>query len=400
MEAIRLTARKRRLPIVIALAVVMVLAAACGSSSPKSSSANTTSSSTSAKSSSTSASSTAGKVLHVGFIYIGSITDGSWNQLWDTYGRKYIQQTFGSRVQVDFKQNVPLGPPATQAAESLINGGDTLIIATSGGYEQYLKPVAVAHPKVQFEQFETTYTAPNYHDFDVNIAQPAYIAGMMLAAAAKKNEIGLVEPFPEPALVTVVNAIELGAQAINPNMKTKVIFISSFFDPSKETLSARALAAGGAGALASSVDDPSVCVYAQKVGLPCASEQLTNGPSFGPTTFLVSWLYVWKPFMHALISSVLAGKPIPEYPVYSWDQGGVGLGALGKSYNQLVPAADRTKIKKVETELKNGTFNVYTGPIKDQSGAVRVPAGQKLTPKQNLAISYAVQGVVPTVKVG
>ncbi|MGH9114629.1 MAG: hypothetical protein ACRDWW_02245, partial [Acidimicrobiales bacterium] len=125
-----------------------------------------------------------------------------------------------------------------------------------------------------------------------------------------------------------------------------------------------------------------------------ASEQLVNGPSFGPKTFLVSWWYVWKPAMKEIVSDVLAGKAPPDYLVDSWPQGGVGLGALGDNYSSLVPAADQPKIKAAETGLENGTFHVYKGPIEDQAGTVRIPAGTTWTAKQNLAMAWFVKGVI------
>ncbi|MGH9056493.1 MAG: BMP family ABC transporter substrate-binding protein [Acidimicrobiales bacterium] len=337
-------------------------------------------------------------MLHIGFIYDGAVNDGAWSQLWDTFGRQYIEQTFGNKVTVNFKQNVPEDPTAAQAAQSLIQSGDTLIFPASAGYNTYLEPVAKAHPNVMFDEFETTYIGPNYKDMDVNIAQPAYVAGMMMAAACHCDTMGTVQPFAFPGLITVVNALELGAQAINPNIKLKVLFVSSFYDPAKETLAAKSLVSSGAGAISSSVDDPSVCVVAESDNVPCASEQLVNGPSFGPKTFLVSWWYVWKPAMKEIVGDVLAGKAPPDYLVDSWPQGGVGLGALGDNYNKLVPAADQAKIKAAETGLENGTFHVYKGPIEDQTGTVRIPAGTTWTAKQNLAMTWFVNGVIGSAK--
>jgi basic membrane protein A and related proteins len=44
-----------------------------------------------------------------------------------------------------------------------------------------------------------------------------------------------------------------------------------------------------------------------------------------------------------------------------------------------------------------GQWDVFTGTIKDQSGAVKVPAGQKMADADMLAFNWFVQGVEGTI---
>ena len=53
-------------------------------------------------------------------------------------------------------------------------------------------------------------------------------------------------------------------------------------------------------------------------------------------------------------------------------------------------AAIAVKMKQIE----NGTYYEFTGPLYDQSGKLRVPAGKKLTVQDLYAMNWLVKGVI------
>jgi basic membrane protein A len=63
-------------------------------------------------------------------------------------------------------------------------------------------------------------------------------------------------------------------------------------------------------------------------------------------------------------------------------------------FGTSVPQNVRDAINQKKNALKDGSFYEFTGPIKDQSGAVHVPAGQKLTLNDVLTMDWFVQGVI------
>src|SRR5579875_2759607 len=91
---------------------------------------------------------------------------------------------------------------------------------------------------------------------------------------------------------------------------------------------------------------------------------------------------------------MLQHQPVAQSIYYGYPQRPTGIGPKGSAYAKLVSSADQAKIAAKEAALKSGSFDVYTGPISDQSGQVKVPAGQKLTSTQILSINWAVQGVI------
>jgi basic membrane protein A len=70
--------------------------------------------------------------------------------------------------------------------------------------------------------------------------------------------------------------------------------------------------------------------------------------------------------------------------------GFVDIAPFGKS----VSAATQATINDKKAALISGTFYEFTGPLKDQSGAVKVSSGTKLTLDQILTMDWFVQGVI------
>ena len=61
--------------------------------------------------------------------------------------------------------------------------------------------------------------------------------------------------------------------------------------------------------------------------------------------------------------------------------------------NTTVPADARADEKKAHDDIASGKRDVFTGPIKDQSGAVKVPAGKTLSDSELQRLNWYVEGV-------
>jgi hypothetical protein len=49
-------------------------------------------------------------------------------------------------------------------------------------------------------------------------------------------------------------------------------------------------------------------------------------------------------------------------------------------------------------EIIEGTFHPFSGPVKDQSGTVRIPQGKSATDEEMLNMKYFVEGVIGTLE--
>ncbi len=378
----------KRLTSIILVGALAVAIAACGSNSSSSSSGGGGSSSQTYS---------ASHPLKVAFMYVGEPNDGGWNQNLDN-ARQAAQQAFGAKVQTTYKGSVPEGPQASQVIDGLVRDGDNVIIGTSFGYHEFMARAAKQYPNVKFLQFQSTETGPNLGEFFINIAQGYYAGGMALAAAARGNSLGIIAPFAFPSILTAVNGLTLGARAIKPNATVRVVYLNSFFDPARETQAAQGLLSNGVSGIATVLDDAATGQAADRAGVPWVVDQIEKGESFGPRTYVTDVKYIFTPYFKQVIGSILDGTFRAGVYFGGWKDGATGVAPFGPAYAKLASASDRAKVAAAMRALANGTLDVYRGPIKDQTGSVRVPAGSALTPSQIQTIDWLAQGALGSAK--
>jgi simple sugar transport system substrate-binding protein len=211
------------------------------------------------------------------------------------------------------------------------------------------------------------------------------IAGKM----TKTNTLGFVGSFPIPEVLRNINAFTLGAQAVNPKIKTKVVWVSSWFDPPKESEAAQTLINGGADVLLQNTDSTAVLQTADKAG-KFAFGWDSDMSAFGGKAHLGSAIADWSNYYKKSIKEVMDG---------SWKGNTVTRWGVAEGQNDLIKIADvvpadvKAKVDEVKAAMKAGTFEVFTGPIKDSTGKERLAKGTAADDDWRGKIDFYVKGV-------
>ena len=58
-----------------------------------------------------------------------------------------------------------------------------------------------------------------------------------------------------------------------------------------------------------------------------------------------------------------------------------------------MPAEVKSEAEQIIASIRNGAFHPFTGPIKDQSGQVRIAEGQTATIKDLASMNFYVEGL-------
>ncbi|MCP9761298.1 BMP family ABC transporter substrate-binding protein, partial [Aquitalea sp. S1-19] len=136
----------------------------------------------------------------------------------------------------------------------------------SFGYMNQTQKVAQAFPNVKFAHATGYKTAKNVAIYNPKTYEGAYMLGVIAGGMTKSDTLGFVGSFPIPEVIRNINAYTLGAQSVNPKIKTKVVWVTSWYDPAKERQAAETLIAQGADVLAQNTDSPAVVQTAQEKG--------------------------------------------------------------------------------------------------------------------------------------
>ena len=329
----------------------------------------------------------AAEPLKAAWIYVGPVGNAGWSFAHDL-GRKAVEAKFGAKVKTTFVEAVPEGADAERVIRDLATQGNKVIFATSFGYMDAMLRVASEFPDVYFEHATGYKTAPNMRIYDASFYQDTYMAGIIAGTMTKTNTLGFVGSFPIPEVLRNINAFTLGAQSVNPNIKTKVVWVSTWFDPPKESEAAQSLINHGADVLLQNTDSTAVLQTAEKNG-KYAFGWDSDMSAFGPKAHLASAIVDWSPYYIQTIQEIMDGKWKTKRTVWGVKE---GLNDLIK-INPVVPADAQKKVADVKAGLKAGTFEPFTGPVVDSTGKERLAKGKVADQAWRDRIDFYVKGV-------
>lgn len=331
------------------------------------------------------------KNFKVGFIYVGPVGDMGYSYAQDQ-GRKYMVEKLG--VTTKIVESVPENADCKVAMENLIKEGCKVIFATSYGYMPYVKELAEKYPNVIFEHcsgYEKN--DKNFGNYFAREYQARYLTGIAAGKATKTNKIGYVAAMKIPECIRGINAFTLGVRSVNPDAIVSVVWTDTWYDPTKETQAAQSLLDNGCDVMAQHQDTTSAVAAAEAKGVFSTGYNSPMG-SAAPKGYLTSPIWNWGPYFETVVKSVMDKTYKPESYWGGLETGTITLDAYGPS------VSDETKglIDAAAAKIKDKSWDVFTGPIKDQSGAVKVAEGAKLTDEEMLSMDWFVEGVEGSTK--
>jgi basic membrane protein A len=301
--------------------------------------------------------------LKIAFAYVGPVGDGGWTYAHDN-GRKAVQAAYGDKVVTSFVEKVPESADAERVIRDMAAQGNKLIFGTTFGYMEPMLKVAGDTKDVKFEHATGYKQADNMRTYDSRTYEGAYMAGVIAGKMSKTGTLGVVGSVPIPEVVRNINSFTLGAQSVNPKVKTKVVWVNEWFNPPKETEAATALINGGADVLFQNTDSSAVLQTAEKMGKRAFGWD-SDMTAYGPKAHLASAVINWGPYYVKSVGEALEGKWTGNAAAW-W---GVKEGAIDiVSIAADVPDETKKRVEEVKAGLKDGSFSIWKGPITDNTG--------------------------------
>jgi len=235
--------------------------------------------------------------------------------------------------------------------------GYDIIFGDAFGSEDAVRRVAKDYPDIAFVFGSGEGPAePNLSVFDDWIQEPAYICGMIAGKITKSNIIGVVGGVPVPEVNRIINAYIAGAKETNPDVKVKVTFIGSWFDPPKAKEAALAQIEQGADVL-----------YAERYGVIDACKEkgvyvfgnLLDQHSLAPDYVITGPVWDMYPTVKYVIESVKNGSYTAQ-DLKDWSMMAKGGAKLAPFYEfkEKLPKDVIDMVNKRVEEIKSGKFRV------------------------------------------
>jgi simple sugar transport system substrate-binding protein len=333
--------------------------------------------------------------ITVGIIYVGPRDDFGYNQ---AHAEAAAQLKRVAGIKVVEEENVP----ETQAVQKTMQGmisqdGATLLFPTSFGYfNPHMLAVAGKNEKVRFAHCGGLWTQgkhpANTGSFFGYIDEAQYLNGVIAGHMSKSKKLGFVAAKPIPQVLRNINAFTMGARSVDPKITTNVIFTGDWSMPVKEAEATNAMADQGIDVFTMHVDGPKVTVEtaAKRGRMVCGYH--ASQAKLAPNAYLTGAEWNWLTAYTQIVDAARTGKPHPNFV-----RGGLKDGFVKSSpYGAMVSEGARKNAEDVRKKMMAGTFDIFGGELKDNTGKVVIPKGKvfKQTDLELEGMNYLVEGVI------
>jgi len=187
--------------------------------------------------------------------------------------------------------------------------------------------------------------------------------------------------------------VEVPIKDNNPNATVEVVWTYTWYDPTKEKQGALELLNRGCDVIEQHQDTTAPQVAAEEKGAYCIGYNVAT-PDAAPKAYLTAPTFHWNVFITDDIQKILDGTWESRKYWEGLNAGMVSLAPLSK----LVAPGTAEKVAAAQKAIQDGSLQIFEGPIYDQNGVEKVPAGTVMTDDEVWNMEWFVKGVKGIIK--
>ena len=227
-------------------------------------------------------------------LYATSITQSGWDSSgYESFLR--FQADPGMDIEVlDLKWTEGLWGDEAEAAMRAFAEGGCDILWLHGGYNDLINNIRDDYPEVMFQEVNSGIIDArdnNYHLMH-RCHDGAYLMGVLAALMTEGTAVGASGGYPSEDVTDLMNGFFEGAKSVKPELKQKVGFINSWYDPVAAGELAEAQKAAGADMLFMGAENFDVC--GPGTGAMCFGPYIDYSEYY-PGAVMASFLATWEP---------------------------------------------------------------------------------------------------------
>lgn len=329
--------------------------------------------------------------LSVGIILSTLALDDGWTQA-QYEGFESLRDTM--EVNLLYAENTSDQDDSVKyAVDGLVEAGAKVIFVTSYDYGRYMQDCALKYPDVMFYHAGGVKTAPNLATVWGRMYQARYLTGIAAGLQTKTNQLGYVASYPIPEVIRGINAFTLGARSVNPKAVVHVVWTGRWSDEAIETAAVQRL-----------FDRYPIDVLSQHQNTPtpvkvvdgmkkpgvCAIGYNTDSSAAYPNTVLTAPVWDWGSFYRSRLENYLIGQFTEKRYFDGLETGIIDIAPLAS----FAAPGTAEAIESSRRRMLEGSWDVFYGPIRDNTGVLRVAEGETLPDSYLLEkLDWYVQGV-------
>ncbi len=325
----------------------------------------------------------------VGFVLVGPKNDGGWSQHHYESAVKMAEH-FGDDVELVVQESVPEGADAERVMTQMALSGADIIFTTSFGYMDPTINVGGKFPDVKFEHATGYKTAPNVSNYSARFYEGRAVMGHLAGRMTQTNQIGYIASFPIPEVIRGINSSYIHAKKANPDVEMNVIWLFTWFDPSKEADATQALLDQGVDVVLAHTDSTAPLAKLQEAGEGVYGfGQAADMAEFGPAPRISSIIDEWAPYYIERVQAVKDGTWESKATWHGIVDGMVGIGA----FSEVIPEDVRAEAQQLVDDIVSGAYHPFTGPLNKQDGSAWLADGEVADDGALAGLNFYVEGI-------
>jgi len=334
------------------------------------------------------------KTLRIAFAYPGSLQSSAWTFAHDL-GRRHVEDVFGDQVETSFLESVPEDGQAYGALKRLAEEKHDVLFATSPAFLTAALRVAMEHPDTAVFACAETVSYRHVTTYFGRMYEARFLSGVVAGSVTASDRIGYIGTFPTPEVLCSINAYALGAAMVNPRVRVSVRWLHQWDSREKSQKAGHDLIESGVdvithhNVLSSREIAPEYGVYSMVCDV--------DAERYVPREYLAAPVWNWGIFYEKIIRNLLNGTFGALSELYGEGQRrinfwwGLDSGIVDFFYSRrLVPLHTQKLLELLKRDIGNQSFHPFTGPIRDQSGRLRLAEGEVAGHDQVLAMDWLV----------
>jgi len=242
---------------------------------------------------------------------------------WDSSGHESFQRFMNDPgIDIEIKElryaEGLWGDEAEAAIREFAESGCDILWG-HGGYNDILLNIYPEYPEVMFVEIGSGWIdgdENNYH-YMFRCYDGAYAMGVLAGLMTEGTAIGAVGGFPAEDVNDAINGFFAGAKSVNPDLKQKVGFINSWYDPVAAAEVAAAQKAAGVDMLLMHAENFDVC--GPETDAMCYASYVDMS-TFYPGAVMASDIATWEPAYRWALGEWIKFKETGE-----WNGGRLGF---------------------------------------------------------------------------
>lgn len=324
------------------------------------------------------------KKQKVAFIYGGSKESSSWTFAHEM-GRQHVAEVLGEQVETVAVDNVT--PEALyETLKSLAEEGVSIVFTTLPSFITPTLKAALEFPNIKFLNCSVNRSYKNVTTYYARIHEAHFLSGVIAGAMSKTGVVGYEAACPIPEHIASVNAFALGARMVLPDAEIHIAWTNQYPEQAEATHA----------------------LFAENCDIILHQNSLVAGvgEEFGlfqrrgeREKSLALPVWDWGIIYESILKELLQGGAKAGQVAFSGKSKrislwcGLDVGAVDLFYSKSVlPKGTQKLVEALKYSIVNG-YNVFTGPIYDQSGKMRIRSGRSAGVEQILKLDWFVEGI-------